>query len=227
VHARWLDPTGKEVVKALPVASEPYIFWRGDGAAEIIAQIRIPPPAGSLEPADAAFNGPSGNALDALILKPLGLERQDAWLCDLWPQSCVNSGQAKAIREKYEPLAARYNLPSACVPEVPDELTSAARRAEIIAEIRESQAKTLIVLGDQPIRWFLNKVGQSWKRLSDFAEYGRPHSIRLEGMKLNVLPLVHPRQAARLGVSSPKWYEVHEAWRQSRPAATLSELQAV
>jgi hypothetical protein len=43
VHARWVGADGKkDVVKALAVASEPYIFWRGDGAEKIIRGIAIP-----------------------------------------------------------------------------------------------------------------------------------------------------------------------------------------
>jgi hypothetical protein len=48
VHARWIDANGRNVVKALAVASEPYIFWRGDGALEIIKKIQIPPAIGRL-----------------------------------------------------------------------------------------------------------------------------------------------------------------------------------
>jgi uracil-DNA glycosylase len=213
VHAKWRDCSGAVVCPALAVASEPYIFWRGEGAAEIVGQIEVPAAAGTLEAAHEMYNGPSGKALDEQILAPLGVSRDRAWLCDLVPHSCVNGGQAKVIREKYLSVAAQYGLPTASVPEVPEELTDADRRAQIIAELRESEAKILIVLGDQPIRWFLNKVGQPWKRLSEFKEYGRLHSIRLDGMKLEVLPLVHPRQAARLGMSSQQWYETHEAWR--------------
>jgi hypothetical protein len=33
VHAQWKDAAGRTVVRALAVASEPYIFWRGEGAA--------------------------------------------------------------------------------------------------------------------------------------------------------------------------------------------------
>src|SRR5687767_9922054 len=87
VHARWIGADGREIVKALAVASEPYIFWRGDGAGDIIRQIEVPPAVGRLLPADAQFNGPSGIALDEHILRPLGLERSDAWLCDLVPHS--------------------------------------------------------------------------------------------------------------------------------------------
>ena len=216
VHARWMGPDKKEVVKALAVASEPYIFWKGDGAAGIIEQISIPPELGTLEPADAQFNGPSGIALDELFLKPLGLERADAWLCNLIPHSCINTSQQKAIAERYTPIAGQYGLPVASVPEArQEELADARRRAEIISELHESEATTLIVLGDQPIKWFLNKVGQPQKRLSDFKAYGHLHSIRLDRMKLNVLPLVHPRQAAMLGAASQEWFDVHDQWTRS------------
>lgn len=30
VHAKWRDKKGKVLVNALAVASEPYIFWRGN-----------------------------------------------------------------------------------------------------------------------------------------------------------------------------------------------------
>ncbi len=67
VHARWLDPTGRTAVNALAVASEPDIFWRGEGTDEVMARIRVPSEAGRLVDADCGaprFNGPSGRALD-------------------------------------------------------------------------------------------------------------------------------------------------------------------
>ncbi|MBN1484318.1 MAG: hypothetical protein JXA37_06305, partial [Chloroflexia bacterium] len=79
VHARWVGPGDRLRVRALAVASEPEIFWRGDGAAEIIADIPIPPDLGRLAPAAPSFNGPSGRALDEHFLRPLGLRREQAW----------------------------------------------------------------------------------------------------------------------------------------------------
>lgn len=90
VHARWIGLNGKQMVAALAVASEPCIFWTGDGAEGIIEKIQIPGKLGKLVPANRRFNGPSGIALDEKILGPLDLERRDAWLCDLVPHSCVN-----------------------------------------------------------------------------------------------------------------------------------------
>src|SRR4051794_26082632 len=87
VHARWVGPDGKELVKALAVASEPSIFWRRENAEEVIRRIDVKG-AGELRPADQRFNGPSGRTLDEQILAPLGLGREQAWLCDLVPLSC-------------------------------------------------------------------------------------------------------------------------------------------
>lgn len=218
VHARWVGPDQQELIKALPVASEPLPFWTGEGAADLIQQITCPSELGKLEAAEGSYNGATGLALDSRILVPLGLTRGDAWLCNLVAHACLNTSQKKAIAQHYAPLAQQHGLPPASIPDVPEEeVASAARRSEIVAELRASQAQTLIVLGDQPIRWFLNKVGQPWKRLSEMKPYGRLHPIKLAGMRLDVLPLVHARQAAGLGLSSQEWFQQHEQWVKSAP----------
>ena len=68
VHAKWVGADNKTKIMALAVASEPYIFWRGDKAEEIIANINIPPALGKLVPAAKNLNGPSGNAYQVLPL---------------------------------------------------------------------------------------------------------------------------------------------------------------
>jgi len=68
VHAKWIGVDGKTKVNALAVASEPYIFWKGEDAEKIIDKIPIPEKLGKLIPADKRFNGPSGIALDELFL---------------------------------------------------------------------------------------------------------------------------------------------------------------
>lgn len=220
VHARWVGPDQKDVVKALAVASEPYIFWRGDGAAKIIREIAdsddFPRQVGTLVPADPKFNGPSGVALDDLFLKPLGLDRKDAWLCDLVPHSCVNPGQRMAVARAYFPLVKKHGLPAASTPEVPRVLASDDRCQEILAELRESKAKVLVLLGDQPIKWFLKHFDPRWKRLSDFKPYGALHDATVEGLSIRVLALAHPRQAATLGKSSAEWRERHDEWVKKR-----------
>jgi uracil-DNA glycosylase len=216
VHARWVTPDGETRIKALAVASEPYIFWRGDGAEAIIRDIEVPPQAGRLLPASVDFNGPSGNALDELYLAPLGLTRADAWLCDLVPHSCANAKQLAAIEREYGPLMKRLDLLPATVPPVPRVLADPARRNAILRELLDSRAETLILLGDQPIRWLLRYFDGRWRRLSDFGttpdSYGRRHAVHLGDQRLEILPLVHPRQAARLGDSSVEWNALHRSW---------------
>ena len=39
---------------------------------------------------------------------------------------------------------------------------------------------------------------------------------RMEELEIDVLPLVHPRQAARSGSFSEDWYETHQEWLRTR-----------
>jgi hypothetical protein len=216
VHACWINSDGKSIVTALAVASEPYIFWRGEGTESIIQQIAIPPELGRLVAAARQYNGPSGIALDDLFLKPLGCGRTDAWLCDLVPHSCVNPSQQKAIDRAYLPKIQPYKLVTPNVPTVPLRLTDEKRRAAIWDEVCESNAEVLILLGDKPIQWFLAYFDKQRKRLADFGRdsqsYGRLHSVLINGKNIAVLPLAHPRQVARLGQSSVEWYKLHQIW---------------
>ena len=212
VHAQWLDHNNRTVVKALAVASEPHIFWRGDKPEEILQKIKIPLELGKLVPAAPQFNGPSGIALDELIIHPLGFTREDTWLCDLVPHSCMNPAQEKAIEKHYLPLVEESHLAIPTLPKVPAKLTNEIRRKEILDELKESQAELLILLGDQPIRWFLKYFMDEWTRLSDFPQYGQRHRINIKGLELDLLPLAHPRQIAKLGRSSQKWYDLHQEW---------------
>ena len=216
VHARWVSVDGGTRVNALAVASEPYIFWRGDGVEDILKRIKIPGELGKLLPAATNLNGPSGIALDELFLHSLQLQRSDAWLCDLVPHSCLNPKQKAALEREYVHLMEQYSLPKVTLPPVPGKLADETRRQEIITELEESGAKTLILLGDEPIRWFLRWFEPRWQVLSDFgqdqAAYGRLHNAEINGKSYQVLPLVHPRQAARLGSHSAAWHQLHQHW---------------
>jgi hypothetical protein len=217
VHAKWFSQEGKLLCQALAVASEPEIFWKGENAAEIISKISIPPEAGYLEPAEETFNGPSGKALNELYLAPLGLSRSDVWLCDLVPHSFMNQGQKNAITNHYVPLCEKYSLTAASIPEEPSDLVDPNRRNEILAEFEESKAETIILLGDDPIKWFLSFVSDcTEKRLSEFGEntetYGLQHSVSINGKTYTVIPLTHVRQGGALGTHSDKWEQLHNNW---------------
>lgn len=221
VHARWVDKEGKQKVAALAVASEPQIFWRGENAKEIISKIVIDEQLGKLEvPTNPLLNGPSGRALDKMFLKPLGLDRSSTWLCDLLSESRVNEKQRAAIDKHYsDEIIKKFGLPPATIRDFKKEelkVNSKLRCEEILEELETSQAETLILLGDLPIYWFLRFHDKRYSKLAQFVEkdnvYGNPHEIRINSKMYNVIPLCHPRQAARLGSSSERWGNLHGEW---------------
>lgn len=220
VHAQWRDTDDKVLVTALAVASEPYIFWRGEDAGRIIASIKVPEGAGTLRPAAGHLNGPSGKSLDEDFLKPLGHDRSSAWLCDLLPGSRMNPSQAKAIARAYTPIAEKLGLPPATVPMFrKGESDTGERRKEILAELDASKARTLMVLGDIPIQQFVKPLctGVKVKNLAHLTElaggYGKPWRTEIDGRPMDIIGLCHPRQAAKLGSSSAKWHALHQAWK--------------
>ncbi len=154
--------------------------------------------------------------LDTQFLRPMGLSRSDAWLCDLLPASRVNHAQQRALKRHYRPLVERGLLPEATVPLVPSIFADDARRRDILAEVTTSRAELLVLFGDKPIREFLAPLTGLAPTLTELtasgAKYGKQLSVRLNGRSLEALPLVHPRQAAALGVSSAKWGAAHAAW---------------
>ena len=217
VHAKWRDKFGSVLVQALVVASEPYIFWRGDDCEEIISRIAVPRETGMLEPASPTFNGPSGKILDDKYLLPLGLTREDVWLCDLLPSSRINPNQRKAIDKHYQSLVEPFNLPECTIPNFSQsELRKQKERhLEILEEIEESKCDTIVLLGDLPIKYWL-AFFSDYHKLSDFGEtpksYGKLHEMEISGKGYNILPLVHPRQAGKLGKASKKWTDLHARW---------------
>lgn len=218
VHARWLGRDGKQRATALAVASEPYIFWRGEGAGAIIDAIHIPPEAGRLVEADQRFNGPSGKSLDEDYLAPLGLVRDDAWLCDLLPESRMNKGQAARVHSDYAPVAKALGLPAATVPLVSSGYADHLRVEAVLEELLTSGAETLITLGDAPLREFVAALSLGHSKLRMYGahpgQYGKLHPFSIRGRHLQLLPLTHPRQARALGNSDKGWGDLHRHWAQ-------------
>jgi len=163
-----LRETVPAILRRLAVASEPCIFWRGEGAGEVIAGIEVPAGVGKLVPAADNLNGPSGRSLDECFLTPMGITRRGAWLCDIVPHSCRNPKQDVAIQREYAPLMGSCGLPEVSLPPVPNPLCDDERRRQVVDELVESQASTVVLLGDEPIRWFLRSFDDRWRRLGDF-----------------------------------------------------------
>jgi hypothetical protein len=87
----------------------------------------------------------------------------------------------------------------------------------VLAEFEESSAETIVLLGNEPIRHWLKRFDRRWSSLRDFGdgddEYGRRHVVTISGRRCEVLPLVHPRQAAGLGSHSAVWRARHNLWQ--------------
>ena len=217
VHARWKNDN-RVVCQALAVASEPRIFWDGNPkeAEDIISGIHIPEQMGTLEPAGTHLNGPSAKVLDYHILAPLGFTRKDAWLCDLLPETRLNHNQFKIIQREYEPKAKLYGLNEVTISSRPTVFCDKVRSEEIVSELEESQAETLILLGDIPILQFLSRVAEvNYKSLQEYVDlygYGNCSQTTINGKTYKILPLAHPRQIGALGAHSEKWYKLHQEW---------------
>lgn len=217
VHAKWIKD-GKIFCQALAVASEPKIFWDGDvaEAKHIIDSIAIPKELGHLEPASRQFNGPSAKVLDENILAPLGFTREDAWLCDLLPETRLNESQVKALREKYEPHMQEYGLNPVTIPKRPSTFCDEARSEEITDELMRSEADLLVLLGDIPIAQYLKRVAAvPYSTLGEYVDkygYGNPTETVIREKTIRVLPLAHPRQIGALGAHSERWFQAHKAW---------------
>ena len=217
VHARW-KRDGKVICQAMAVASEPRIFWDGnvEEAKEIISKVKIPAELGILEPANQNLNGPSAKVLDNDILAPLGFTRDDAWLCDLLPETRINPHQLEVITERYNPLIKEYNLNEVTIPVCPTKFCDEKRTQEITDEILRSEADILVVLGDVPIKQYINQVADvDYKSLLEYTNkygYGNPTDITIANKTLKLIPLAHPRQIGALGAHSEHWKQAHEEW---------------
>lgn len=222
VHARWKDSKGKPVSPALAVASEPRIFWDGneDEARAIIEKIQIPKEAGTLEPADKRFNGPSAKVLDNDILALLGFTRDDAWLCDLLPEARLNPNQEDAIKRKYDPIKEKYGLNDVTIPKRPKPVQCSQERCdEIINEIMQSEAELLVLLGEEPFEQFLIKAADvPYAKFKDYINavgYGTRADVVINGRTLQLLPLTHPRNIGGFPGHRPEWKQRHDEWRNS------------
>ena len=222
VHARWIKPgQAKPECTAMAVASEPRIFWDGneEEARAIISKIKIPKELGYLEPASSHLNGPSAKVLDEDILAPLGFTRQDAWLCDLLPETRINKNQAEMLKDKYNKYIKEKGLNEVTIPLRPTKFCDEKRCKEILEELKESQAGLLILLGDIPIAQFLNVVADvPYKTLLEYVEkygYGVATDAKIDGRTIKVLPLAHPRQIGGLGFHSKDWHDKHQKWEKS------------
>ena len=220
VHAKW-KKDNNTICQALAVASEPRIFWDGnlEEAKTIISKINIPEEVGYLEPANSQLNGPSAKVLDNNVLLPLGFTRNDAWLCDLLPETRLNPQQQKVIINRYNPLIESYNLNQVTIPKCPKVFCDDERSTAITDELIRSQADLIVLLGDIPIKQYLNRVSDvKFNSLYEYSNrygYGNIMNVIIKEKVFRIIPLAHPRQIGALGAYNKNWLNAHSEWEKS------------
>ena len=216
VHARWVDVDGRIRIRAVAVANEPEPFWLGQDAEEHIEAVAatVPPVAGRLIAA-SEYNGPSGQALDASVLGPLGLTRDHIRVADIDNRYMANSAQQKATAGYCQLLASKGLVPPVSwrrrrpVTKIP-----ADRSPSLVDEFDEAAPEWVITLDDEPLR------ALGLERLT-MDNYGKPTSTLVAGHKVQLLRLVHTRQQAGHGASSPAWAQAHRHWAAGQGAAAV------
>ena len=114
----------------------------------------------------------------------------------------------------------QYGLNPVTIPNRPTAFCDSKRCKEILAELKESQAELLVLLGDIPIKQFLGRVAHidysSLQEYVDLFGYGNKSEVVINGQAINVLPLAHPRQIGALGSHSEKWNLAHIDWEKKQ-----------
>ena len=112
-----------------------------------------------------------------------------------------------------------YGLNKVTIPERPTIFCDEKRCEEIVAEIEESKADLLVLLGDIPIKQFLNAVAEvDYTSLQEYKKqygYGISTDAVINGKSYRILPLAHPRQIGALGGHSENWHNEHKKWEES------------
>jgi hypothetical protein len=155
VHGRWVDADGQTRIRAVAVANEPEPFWTGQDAQAHVAAVAatVPAAAGRLLSAPA-HNGPSGNALDGLVLAPLGLSREHIRIVDIDNRYMANPAQQTAIAaSRYDRLVADGLLPPVTWrPRRPISHIPHDRSPTLADELDEADPGWAITLGREPLR---------------------------------------------------------------------------
>lgn len=213
LHATWLGPEGKVRCRAMAVGTEPHSFWNGRDAGARLQEIQecVPERLGNLELPRGNYNGCSGQTLESDYLVPLQLKHEECWVTDLHDTYFVSPGNAKTITKQYTQHAAQVEgMPPVRFPEKPRlDRPTEARLHTLKNEFKQAAPEWVITLGNDPI----GPIFDGHSGPLDLQRYGKPFEAEVFGRRVKALCLCHPRQAARLGLSSRRWFDAHGLWR--------------
>lgn len=239
LHVRWDAPKsavtpagGVGRVAAMAVDVEPEVFWRGDGAGDLVESWKqqVGFVAGDDPGCDghvrAHGNGPSGRAVDG-YLDALAIAPTDTAYLDVYPVFVVHQGthsQGEAVRRDYDPIVANLG---------------AGGRSESTLPRRPSATELPRMAADRFGIWLRDTIAslspdliitlgaESWDTLAlvqgialnhkagslaeSKAAYGTAGELRLAGTTMSWIPLAHP---GLLGKNA-EWTERHRQWAES------------
>jgi hypothetical protein len=236
-HVRWSAPahrpTGPNAgVQALAVDVEPTVFW--DGAREdFVARLAAwkqdvgfrDGEHGTISPLSPAGNGSSGAKVVSHYLTPLGLAPERVTFTDVYPVFVVKSSngarreQGDAIRQEYDPLAAAMGFLPSTLPPRPSEgelPRQAAERfgARLLEELAGADPSLVITLGREVWATLMRLPAlRAQPPASEFDalksdRYGTVGALKLNGRRVDWLPLVHPGLLGR----ASEWETLHASW---------------
>jgi hypothetical protein len=225
---RWKSPDGAKTVNALPVDNEPTPFWTGENEAEEIEAwkqrrtfVWDPKVHGTVAPAGRRNNGSSGLTLDERYLRPLAIERSDAWITDCLDTYRMSEGVKAAIEDRFGPFASSAGLAEPRLESHPNEqaivreaLAEQARR--LTDELASARPETIVTLGNAARTVFARLVEHQLPTRG-LVPTGYGEKVQL-GEKINAswYPLAHP---GVLNARNQKWTDAHEKWEKSTKAS--------
>jgi hypothetical protein len=221
LHIAWWSPHRKSI-KALPVDNEPAPFWTGADEKEQIdawrklVAFRIGE-WGEVETSEEA-NGKVGRWIDAHVLAPLGVTRDEACFSYCVDTYLVpDSAAAFVVHERYQPFAREAGLAeSHLAAPVREgafvELAVTAHRERLLHELSVVVPEIVVTLGNAVVRVVREITAtRSRRRLRPDETYGAAHSLTLGKREAVWLALTDPDP-------EPSFAEAHTRWMQSRSA---------
>ena len=218
VHVRWRPPAGLgRAVRAVPVADEPTPFWDGADADRHVEAWRRDvgwnDEWGHVE-VPAELNGPSGKKVDELILRPLGVSRDETWITDCLDTYRASTSVMRALASVYDPLITRLGLPPHDLQPHPGENqivaeAVTAHRDRLRDELRRCQPELVVTLGNAALRTLREVVddAEHGPPATGLVADGYPHggAVVVAAHRTRFLALAHP--GSRGG-----WPQRHAAW---------------
>ena len=219
VFARFISWDKSIKIYNIPVENEPDILWNGgvSEARNIVAEIKVPKNFGRVIAEPKILNGILGRVFDKFYLRPLNLNRDQVWICNLLPHFVLSKSDSKAVR-MYNKICRKLALPEALLSTKKEKLQSISesRIQEIKKELFESKAEVIITLGQQPINWFIKKYDMMENNLLSVKNYGFIRDVFVDSVKFKLISLFNPRQLLKEKNVDTKIGLLHYDWIKNR-----------